>query len=63
MAHYTGRLLWFVKRAEQATQQAKERALRELGARWSGLGGGQQGCEVAVQHGALLCLVAAGDGQ
>ncbi|MEK8174478.1 MarR family transcriptional regulator [Streptomyces sp. M19] len=31
MAHYTDRLLWFVKRAEQAMQQAKERALRELG--------------------------------
>lgn len=31
VAHYTDRLLWFVKRAEQATQQAKERALRELG--------------------------------
>lgn len=31
MAHYTERLLWFVKRAEQATQQAKERTLRELG--------------------------------
>ena len=31
VAHYTERLLWFVKRAEQATQQAKERALRELG--------------------------------
>jgi len=31
VAHYTERLLWFVKRAEQTTQQAKERALRELG--------------------------------
>jgi DNA-binding MarR family transcriptional regulator len=30
VAHYTDRLLWFVKRAEQATQQAKERTLREL---------------------------------
>ena len=31
MAHYTERLLWFIKRAEQTTQQAKERALRSLG--------------------------------
>lgn len=31
MAHYTDRVLWFIKQAEQATQQAKERALRELG--------------------------------
>ncbi|MEZ0366845.1 MarR family winged helix-turn-helix transcriptional regulator [Mycobacterium sp. pUA109] len=29
MGHYTGRLVWVVKRAEQATQQAKEQVLRE----------------------------------
>ncbi|WP_031470860.1 MarR family winged helix-turn-helix transcriptional regulator [Sciscionella sediminilitoris] len=31
MAHYTARLLAYIKRAEQATQQAKEQALREYG--------------------------------
>ncbi|KAA9155293.1 MarR family transcriptional regulator [Amycolatopsis acidicola] len=31
MAHYTARLLWFIKRAEQATQQAKEQVLRAYG--------------------------------
>lgn len=31
MGHYSARLLAFVKRAEQATQQAKEQVLREYG--------------------------------
>lgn len=31
MAHYTARVLAYIKRAEQATQQAKERALRDYG--------------------------------
>ncbi|MTD54564.1 MarR family winged helix-turn-helix transcriptional regulator [Amycolatopsis pithecellobii] len=31
MGHYSERLLTFVKRAEQATQQAKEQVLREFG--------------------------------